>query len=152
MKKKLGLLSFVVAVIALASMGMSYATEEHVVFWGPVVSSDSDGVNGGEVENAYVNQTGVLIISILHAYPGYEAYIDFSFKNSSSNEKEYYYKGFDVYDYDATALDIVVSGIDTGVLYPGTVYNGRLTIILGNVEEYQSYSFGLDIDFSDEPN
>ena len=163
MKKNLGL-PFLVAVIVLvlASMGMSYATDKEVLFiqYG---ASDNDGVNGVGDVTVYVNQTGVLIVSVYNAYPGYEAYVTFTIKYIylEGEEDPIYVTGINP-NYPGTVMDIEVTDPD-GVpipintpLYPNPAEDSidvELTLtMLPGAEESQPYSFGVDIGFSDVPS
>ena len=73
MKKHIISMALVVAVFfSIASMSISYADEEIVVFVGSG-TDDNEIVNDVGAVTADINNGGNLIINIYNAYPGYEA-------------------------------------------------------------------------------
>jgi len=158
MNKKLVLVVFV-AFIVLSSMGMSYASDKDVYF--SMSSTDDNEVaeNVGEVY-AYITQAGDLNVSLLNAYPGYEAYVDFTimYTDASGGSDPVSLKAIVVTNGNQSKIDVVVTDpagnpipINT-VLYPNDTLDGLLTItMLDGAEEGESYSFGVGIDFSEEP-
>lgn len=158
MNKKLVLVVFV-AFIVLSSMGMSYASDKDVSFI--ICGTDDNEVveNVGDVI-ASINGAGDLIVSLLNAYPGYEANVTFKIKytDASGGEDPVYIKAITINNGNQSKIDVVVTDpasnsiqIDT-ILYPDGTLDGLLTVtILDGAEQSVSYSFGVDIDFSEEP-
>ena len=158
MKKKLGLLSFVVAVIALASMGMSYATEDYAAFIG-CGFWDNEVVKDVGIVYAYIDVEGNLTISVSNAYPHYEAYVNFTIKNTAElgSGITIYVTKIDIANiYAGTIMDITVTYLNgnpipvNAPIDPGEKLEGLVTItMLDGAKEGKSYSFGVDIEFSD---
>ena len=89
MKKKLALFSLaMVTVMALASMGISYANNDFVFFTGCGYEDNETTKEVGLVY-AEINGAGTnLSIDILNAYPGYIAYINFTAKNTGAESND----------------------------------------------------------------
>jgi hypothetical protein len=158
MNKKLALI-VLVAFIILSSMGMSYASDKDVSFISCGTDDNEVVENVGGV-SAHIDGTGDLIVSLINAYPGYEAYVDFTiqYTDASDESDPVYIKAIDIDNGNQSKIDVVVTDpagnpipIDT-ILYPNDTLDGILTVtILDGAEETASYSFGVDIDFSEEP-
>ena len=155
MNTKLGVLFFV-GVIALASMGVSYAGDNYTAFI-ECDSWDEEGKNIGSV-NAYIIETGDLIISVSNAYPDYKAFVSFTIQHTGNpDDPRMYLKLIDL-DYPSSIMDIVVTDTDgdpipiNTYIDPGDTLEGLLTIsILDGIDEDMTYEFGVDFQFSDEP-
>ena len=160
MNKKLVLI-VLVAFVVMSSMGMSYASDKDVSFISCGTDDNEVAENVGGV-SAYITESGDLIVSLINAYPGYEAYVDFTIQYTDASEGSgpVYIKGIYITnDYDGVEMDVVVT--DSGginhipintILYPDGTLDGLLTVtMLDGAEEAESYSFGVDIDFSEEP-
>jgi len=159
MNKKLVLVVFV-AFIVLSSMGMSYASDKDVFF--SMSSTDDNEVaeNVGYVY-AHTTEAGDLIVSLINAYPGYEAYVSFTifYSDASGGSDPVYLKAIVIDNGNQSKINVVVTDpagspipIDT-ILYPNDELDGLLTVTIldGAEEDVLSYSFGVDIDFSEEP-
>jgi len=172
MKKKLGLL-FIVAVIASAGIGVSYASFNggyviggfpscycDVAFVGDVFATDSDDdtKNIGDVQawltDEYPPSTGLyngIGVEITGAYPCYEVYIDFTVKNAG--ERLLDVGGITLENYNHSAMLTHLSGplSDVGSLLPGEEKDGRLTIIVLNEAKMNwLYEFEIGLGFSGE--
>ena len=158
MNKKLVLI-VLVAFVVVSSMGMSYASDKDVSFISCGTDDNEVAENVGGV-SANIDGAGDLIVSLLNAYPGYEAYVTFTieYTDASGGSDPVYLKAIVVDNGNQSKIDVVVTDpagnpipIDT-ILYPDDTLDGLLTVtMLDGAEQAESYSFGVDIDFSDEP-
>jgi len=166
MRIKLGVM-FLVAVIVVASagMGISYATNGgnigvgvpslwcDVAFTSASLRNPPDNEIDKDVGDVTVtlNPGGSSItIDVTTAYPGYEAYVDFTIANLGNNPIDV--DGVVSEDYDETALDIVVAGVVAGtVLGVGESLNGMATVkVLQGAQQNTVYPFTLSLGFSNE--
>lgn len=155
MKKKLAALLVFVAVVALASMGMSYAADKDVFFigcgaWDCEVEKDVGNVS------AHIDSMGDLNISVSNAYPGYEACVNFTIKYTApfGGDERVYLTEIDITNNFPSVMDIIVTGIAVGPtpIHQGEKLEGLLTItIKDGAEEDQPYWFDVDIKFEDVP-
>ena len=162
MNKKLAVI-VVSMVIASLGVGTSYAidtlnTSEYAEYWydpmfTSVSASDNEGVLDVGVVKANIIASGELIdVDISNAYPGYEAYIDFTITNTGD---PVYITGLRFSDYDTSAdtsaLSLSVTGIVPGTLIgTGESVSGRLTVmVLDGALQNMVYLFDVYIDFGD---
>ena len=157
MNKKLGVI-VVSMLIALLGVGTSYAvdtlnTSEYAEYWyDPIFTSvsvsDNEGVLDVGVVSAVITSDELVNVDIFNAYPGYEAYVDFTITNTG-NPVEVVGLKFD--DYDTSALSLVVSGIDLGTpLGTGESISGSLTVtVLDGALQNTMYSFNICIGFNE---
>ncbi|MGF3585339.1 MAG: hypothetical protein ACQXXD_06450 [Thermoplasmatota archaeon] len=168
MKAKIGVL-FLVSVIASASIGVSYSCVNggiavnrccppcNVKFTDVTTADnefDDDVEDPKDVGNvtAWIVECGRgIVVSIVNAYPLYEAYVNFTIKNKGS--KPIHIDEVFVEDYDTTALTIDVSGATACIwISPGETLNGGLTVeILQAAKQNWEYSFQVKIKVSCEP-
>ncbi|RLE40775.1 hypothetical protein DRJ16_06890 [Candidatus Woesearchaeota archaeon] len=159
MNKKLAVI-VISMVIASLGVGTSYAidtldTDEYAEYWYDpeftlVSVSDNEGVLDVAVVQAFITSTETIDVNIFNAYPGYEAYIDFTITNTGD---PVYVAGLDFDGYDASALSLVVTGIVPGTLLGSEEsVSGTLTVsILDGALENTVYLFDVYIDFGDSP-
>ena len=167
MKTKIGVI-FLVAIIAFAGLGVSYACVDGgvVVKSSPTCGikfyavSTADNEFDGSVEDpkevgdvtAQIVCCGKGInVFVVNAYPLYEAYIYFTIKNTGC--KPVHIDEVFVEEYDTTALEIGVSGVTSGIwINPGETIDGELTVeILQAAKQNWEYSFEVKIKTSFEP-
>lgn len=166
MRIKLGVL-FLLAVIVVASagMGISYAINGGNVGVGvpsgwcdvaftsaePGDPPDNEGaIDVGDVIVTLNPGGSSITIDVTTAYPGYEAYVDFTITNLGNNPIDV--DGVVSEDYDETALEIVVDDVVAGtVLGMGESLDGTATItVLQGAEQNTQYGFTLGLGFSNE--
>jgi hypothetical protein len=154
--KKAVVLVFIVLIAAnvFASMSMSYANDNFIVLVGyDSWDNDDDGKNVGEV-SASIDLDGTLSISILGAYPGYEAYVNFTIKNLGYVENPILYlREIDISN--PPVLDVAVTYLNGDPILmdtpldSGEILEGLVTVtVLSGVDELQSYNFDVDIIFT----
>ena len=166
MRIKLGVL-FLVVVIAIASagMGISYATYGDDIVgegvpscWCDVAFTSAEpgdppdnegGIDVGYVGTVTLDPSGSSInIDIFNAYPGYEAYIDFTITNLGNkpiNVDSVSVSG----SYDPDELEILVNGVDEGTtLGVGNSWDGTVTTkVLQGAEQNTLYTFTISLVF-----
>jgi len=169
MNKKLGLL-FLVAVIASAGIGVSYASFNggyviggfpscycDVAFVGSVTAYDNEVTKFiGEVDAWFIDDyndglyNGIWV-EIAHAYPGYVVYIDFTVINAGNNPINI--DGLAPGGYDPSAMAVSLTGdiSTTGSLPAGDTVDGTLTItVLNGAFQNEEYEFTIDLGFYNE--
>lgn len=157
MNKKLGVI-VVSMLIALLGVGTSYAvdtlnTSEYAEYWyDPIFTSvsvsDNEGVLDVGVVSAVITSDELVDVDIFNAYPGYEAYIDFTIINIGD---PVYITGLSFSDYDTSALSLSVDGIVPGTfLGSEESVSGTLTVtVLDGALQNTVYLFDVFIDFGD---
>lgn len=169
MKGKLGLV-FLVGVIAVAGMGVSYGVITNnfetngipgcyfdVAFVDSVYAYDNevekdigtvyaeltDGYNNGYYDGIYVE--------IDHSYPTYEVYIDFTVQNTGDHPIDV--NGITVTNYDNSAMSTSLSGdlADTSSIAPLEKVDGTVNItVLNEAKMNWIYEFEIGLGFSGE--
>ena len=148
---------FLVAFVAVASMQMSYAEEEYAAFVG-TNCWDNEGVVESGTVSSIINNAGDLVISVFNAYPCYEAYINFTVKHLGIEDSPTIYLTAITIDnsYAGVEMDVVITDLDGDPiplytsLSHGEQLEGLVTItMLPDAEEDSSYSFSVDLTFSD---
>ena len=156
MNKKLGVLFFV-AVIALASLGISYAQEDYVDFvqsgyW----DNDDNTKNIGSVFASISPDGEILDINIQKAYPGYEANVSFVIQHIGTEGDPIAYLNEIAYtNNNPTKLNVVVTDpdgnpilIDTPLEWGETLAGlVTITILDGAEMNIPLYEFGVAIIF-----
>ena len=165
MRIKLGVF-FLLAVIVVASagMGISYAISGPSILEGGVPScwcdvaftSAGPGIppdnefdkNVGHVTVTRDPSGSSITVDITTAYPGYEAYIDFTITNLGNQPIDV--DGVISETYNVNALEIVVTGVaENTVLYAGESLEGTVTIkVLPGAEQNTPYPFTMGLGFS----
>ena len=163
MRIKLGVF-FLLAVIVVASagMGISYADGGielgqvpscycDVAFTsaGPGIPPDNEfDKNVGHVTVTRDPSGSSITVDITTAYPGYEAYIDFTITNLGNQPIDV--DGVIGETYNVNALEIVVTGVaENTVLYAGESLEGTVTIkVLPGAEQNTPYPFTMGLGFS----
>ena len=158
MIKKLAASLVLVAFLTLASMGISYATEEYAEFTF-IGSWDNEGVVNdiGDV-SAFIDTAGALNISVTNAYPGYSGYVQFQITHIGGCEAPRIYLT-EIDPANPSEIDIAVTDLNenpfpigTTYLDPGDVLDGMVNIsILQEANQGQSYGFNVVITFKDAP-
>lgn len=152
------------AVIAVASagVGISYANGDlntngeiccDVAFTsaGPGDPPDNEiDKDVGDVTVTLDPSGSSITIDVTTAYPGYEAYVDFTIANLGNMPINV--DGIVSEDYDETALEIVVSGVVAGtVLGVGESLDGTVTVkVLQGAAQNTVYPFTVGLGFSNE--
>ena len=158
MKKKLALVVFI-CFLVLASIGMSYADDKDVIFIDCGSWDNESGINVGTVV-AFVDEIGDLNISILNAYPTYEAYVNFTarYHNASGEDIDVYLTEINITCNDPTAMNISITDTNNQpfppnkVVHPGDTLDGIATItFLPTAQETFPYWFTVRFIFADEP-
>ena len=153
MRKKLCLL-FLVAVVALASMGISYANGSVDFVYCEAWDEEPAGKDTGMVFADY--STGDLVVTVLCGYPGYVAYVDFTMENTYTTTG---YMTISVNNPNPAKVDIVVIDSTTDLPFPadapitgngGRLYGTLEITVKSGAEESKAYPFTVDIDFSEE--
>ena len=147
-----------IAVIAIASMSMSYAEEEYAQFVGYGVD-DNEGVKDVGTVTAEINSGGDLVINVYNGYPGYVAEVNFTIEHIGGAETpRIYLTVLDVTNaYAGVEMDVVVTDLAgdpiplyTTYLDPGDRLEGLVTItILPDADQEASYGFSVDLTFDD---
>lgn len=158
MNKKLAVI-IISMVIAFLGMGSSYAvdtldTSEYAEYWyDPVFTdvsfSDNEGVlDVGLVQASIMGDGEMIDVDIFNAYPGYEAYVDFTITNVGD---PVYIVGLSFSSYDTSALSLVVDGVVPGTfLGSEESVSGRLTVtVLDGALQNMVYLFDVYVDFGD---
>jgi hypothetical protein len=151
-----------VIVVASAGMGISYAINGlsiggvpscycDVAFTSAELGDPADNEIDKDVASATVtlNAGGSSItVDITVAYPGYEAYIDFTITNLGNKPIDVDGVVSEIYDVDA--LEIVITGVVAGtVLDVGASLDGTVTIkVLPGAEQNTQYPFTMGLGFS----
>jgi len=134
-----------VAVIALVSVQTSYSGDGpyDVSFISCSTSDNEVGKNVGTVNACIDTGTGGIVCSLMDAYPDYEAYVDFTIKNTGGGK--IHVSDITINNGNPSALSIALSGITVGVdLIAGETVNGRITITaLPGASESSTYSFSV---------
>lgn len=163
MRIKLGvLLLLAVIVVASAGMGISYADGGIELGQAPSCYCDvafTSAEPGDPPDNEFDKDVGhvavtldpsgsSITVDITTAYPGYEAYIDFTITNLGNQPIDV--DGVVSETYDANALEIVVTGVaENTVLYAGESLEGTVTIkVLPGAEQNTPYPFTMGLGFS----
>ena len=157
MNKKIGLV-VVVAVIAIASMQMSYAEEEYTKLVGCATDDNEIDPDLGSV-SAIINDGNNLVISVYNAYPCYEAYVNYTVKHVGNLETAptVYLDAIDITNpYAGVEMNVVVTDIlgnpipINTALDPGETLECLVTItMLDGAVEDESYLFNIDMYFSE---
>lgn len=156
MKGKLAVIVAVV-VFALSSMGMSFANNEFMFF------TDCDYWDNESVKfigdvYAYI-ENNQLNISITGAYPGYKAFVSFTFEHlgNPGGDPAMYLLELNVNNDNESALSVNVTDSEGNLIEPGMVFNpddvleGLVTIeVLNEALQDHQYSFSVVFEFSDE--
>ena len=165
-----------VIVVAAAGMGISYATNGlntdviaqnwcDVAFTSAEPGDPPDNevdIDVGDVSvilisrvptlssDVPVNDGNRILVTVTTAYPGYEAYVDFTIKNMGTSIIDV--NGIVLEDYNDTAMGITVTGFEGVIeLVPGEELSGRLTIsVLNEAEQNWQYPFVVGFGFSSE--
>ena len=163
MRIKLGVF-FLLAVIVVASAGMGISYADGGIELGQVPSCYCDvaftsagaGIppdnefdkNVGHVTVTRDPSGSSITVDITTAYPGYEAYIDFTITNLGNQPIDV--DGVVSETYNANALEIVVTGVaENTVLYAGESLEGTVTIkVLSEAEHNTPYPFTMGLGFS----
>lgn len=159
MNKKIAIL-VVVCFVAVASMQMSYAEEEYTKLVG-CGTDDNEVSDDVGVVSANIDDGNNLVISVYNAYPCYEAYVNFTIKHLGNIETAptVYLDAIDITNlYAGVEMDVFVTDmlgdpipINTA-LDPGESLECLVTItMLQDADEDASYSFSVDLSFSDTP-
>ena len=158
MIKKLAAPLVLVAFIVLASMGMSYATEEYAEFTF-MGSWDNESVKEVGHTSAFVDNEGVLNISVTNAYPGYSGYVWFQITHIGGSEApRIYLTEIDPDPTNPSEIDIAVTDLNENLipintyLDPGQSLDGMVNVtILQEAGQAQSYGFNVAITFDEVP-
>ncbi len=165
MRIKLGVLFlFAVIVVASAGMGISYTSNGLSIEGVPsgwcdvaftsvapgVPPDNEDGTDVGDVTVTLDPSGSSITVVITTAYPGYEAYVDFTITNIGNKPIDV--NGVVGQSYDTTALAIQVSGVEAGtVLGVGESIDGTATIrVLPGAAQGTVYPFTVSLGFSNE--
>lgn len=166
MRIKLGVL-ILVAIIAIASVGMSYSLANGEIDTNGVICCDvafTSAEPGDPPDNEGVIDVGDVIVTldpsgssftidVTTAYPGYEAYVDFTITNTGC--KPIYLYGVNV-NYDDSnaedALDVSVDGLPTelpALLCSGNSWeDGTVTVkVTQDAEQNTVYGFTIEMNF-----
>ena len=124
MKKKLALSSLVIiAILAFASMGISYSGEDFIDFVGVGYKDNDDTTKNIGSVTAYIVDPTNLSISIIDAYPGYKAYVNFTLKHTGSSEDPIEYLDNIIIDNgNETLMSVVVTDRTSGLPFPADTY------------------------------
>jgi len=157
MIKKLAAPLVLVAFVALASMGISYATDEYAEFTF-MDSWDNESVKEVGHTSGSVDNAGVLNIFVTNAYPGYSGYVWFQITHIGENGAPRIYLTNIDPDYPSSIMDIVVTDLNEDpipkntFLDPGQSLDGMVNVtILQEAGQAQSYGFNVVITFKDAP-
>ena len=157
MIKKLAASLVLVAFVTLASMGISYATEEYAEFTF-MDSWDNEGVVNdiGDV-SAFIDTAGALNISVTNAYPGYMGYVWFQITHIGGEDDPRIYLT-SINPTNPSEIDIAITELNENpipintYLDPGDALDGMVNIsILQEANQGQSYGFNVVITFEDAP-
>ena len=165
MRIKLGVL-FLLAVIVVASagMGISYTSNGlsivgvpsdwcDVAFTSAAPGDPPDNEDDKDVGDVTVTldpSGNSITVDIITAYPGYEAYVDFTIANIGNKPIDV--NGVVSQTYNTTALAVQVSGVEAGtVLGVGESINGNVTVrVLQGAAQNTVYQFTVGLGFSNE--
>ena len=165
MRIKLGVLFlFAVIVVASAGMGISYTSNGlsiegvpsgwcDVAFTSAAPGDPPDNEDDKDIGDVTVTldpSGSSIAVVITTAYPGYEAYVDFTIANLGNKPIDV--NGVVGQTYDITALEIQVSGVEAGtVLGVGEILDGTATIrVLQGAAQGTVYPFTVSLGFSNE--
>ena len=159
MIKKIATVLFFIGIIAFASIGVSFAQDREVYFSNINYNDNDDTTKNIGHVTAYTDQFGDLIVSVSDAYPHYEAYVYFTINyiNNTGNDGVWI-KTIVVTNSYPSAMDIKVTYPDgtpipdyTPILDEEGI-DAKLTIEMKDgAEQWETYSFEIDIQFTDEP-
>ncbi len=162
MKKKKLIVLVLIAVIASAGFGTSYAittdgfdTHENSCCWYDVAftfvsTSDNEYVKDVAFVDAIIIDDNNIEVSLTNAYPGYIAYVDFTITNTGTDP--IIVDAVTIGSYNAAALDIQIIDVIAGtILYVnGDTIEGQVTIeILQGASQNSAYPANIDIGFTE---
>lgn len=151
--------------MAAAGIGISYASINgmnlsgypscycDVAFTSAELGSPADNEIDIDVADATVtldSNGDSITIELTNAYPGYEAYINFTITNLGNKPIDV--NGIINEIYDTTALEIILDGVAAGsILGIGESITGAVTVkVLPGAEQNTVYQFIIDLGFSND--
>ena len=149
----------VILLVALAGISYSYADNDHVFFIDCAVSDNETVKDIGEVSASINDAQDILTVEVECAYPGYTAFVEFSFQyiTSDPEPETCYIKEVTIQPntFPTDLIEIVVSdnsdppqSLEGLQMDPDDIIDGLLTINIletAENEEQQTYPFYIDI-------